>query len=139
MRFKLRRVFTLRYLKHIISTPFILGVFPFLVLLDIAVEIYHRICFPLYNIKYVKRSNYIIIDRHKLKYLSLKQKFFCVYCGYANGLFAYVSNIAFETENYWCKIKHNTYKGVSKDMHKNYLEYGDAKAHKKLNKDYYSR
>ena len=41
-------------------------------LADILVEIYHRICFPLYGMAYVKRSQYIrITDREKLPYLSL--------------------------------------------------------------------
>jgi hypothetical protein len=37
-----------------------------LIVMDIWVEIYHRICFLAYGIPYVKRQNYIKIDRHKI-------------------------------------------------------------------------
>ena len=37
---------------------------------DIWIEIYHHICFPIYKIPLIKRSRYIKIDRHKLKYLN---------------------------------------------------------------------
>lgn len=61
-----------------------------LFILDIWVEIYHHVYFPLYKIPYVKRGNYIqIMDRAKLPYLNFIQKVYCMYCGYANGLFHY--------------------------------------------------
>ncbi len=96
-----------RWIKHLISAPFIYGIFFPTVILDIFLEIYHRICFPLYGIKCLKRSDYIIIDRHKLKYLSFIEKLNCIYCGYMNGFFSYLLDIGGETERYWCGIHHD--------------------------------
>jgi hypothetical protein len=97
-----------------------------LVITDLCAEIYHRISFPLYGIPYVRRSKYIIIDRHRLQYLSFFQKLGCVYCGYANGLIAYVERIAGDTENYWCGIKHKYNTDDFFQPHqKNFLNYDD--------------
>ena len=93
-------------LKHFFVMPIITSVLIPMVIMDIWMEIYHRICFPLCGIKYVKRSNYILIDRHKLKYLNIFEKIYCVYCGYGNGVVRYWSEIAAETEYYWCGIQH---------------------------------
>jgi hypothetical protein len=66
-----------------------------LVILDICIEIYHRILFPLYKLPYVKRGDYIqIMDRAKLPYLNIVQKVNCMYCGYANGVVRYWVEIA---------------------------------------------
>ena len=62
--------------------------------IDLLLEIYHRICFLLYKLPYVKRSTYIKIDRQKLSYLNWLEKLNCMYCSYANGLFHYASIIA---------------------------------------------
>ncbi|MCA1746451.1 MAG: hypothetical protein LC655_02045, partial [Bacteroidales bacterium] len=78
-----------RLLRHMPTLPFIyMTVFP-LIFMDLWVELFHRVCFPFYRIAYVKRREYIKIDRHKLKYLNILQKINCVYCGYANGLVKY--------------------------------------------------
>lgn len=90
----------------ILSMPFIYAMIIPGIILDICTEIYHRICFKLYGIAYVKRREYIRIDRHRLSYLSFIEKINCMYCGYMNGLFHYVSEIAAQTEKYWCAIKH---------------------------------
>lgn len=104
-----------------------------LVIADIFLEIYHRICFPLYGLPYVKRSRYIRIwDRPQLKYLKGFDKIACAYCGYGNGWLHYASEIAGRTEKYWCGIKHNQYKGFIAQKHqKDFLKYGDEKAFKK--------
>jgi len=113
-------------LKHIISAPFIyFGIFP-TILLDFSIEVYHRICFPLYNLEYVKRSNYIKIDRHKLSYLNPIDKVNCMYCGYVNGFFAYGSEIVARTEDYWCGIQHKKSKGFKAPKHhENFVKYDD--------------
>ena len=107
--------------------PFILGVAIPIIILDICVEIYHRISFYLYGIEYVKRREYIkVIDRAKLKYLNVVRKLFCMYCGYVNGVFAYWVEIGYRTQKYWCGIKHEQdpeFKGP-KITHE-FAEYGD--------------
>jgi hypothetical protein len=117
-----------RKILHLLTAPFLWIVFPSLLLLDILLEIYHNICFPVYNLEKVKRSKYIKIDRHKLEYLNLFQKIGCIYCGYANGLLNYSVNIAGQTEKYWCGIKHKESKNfVVPKHHKDFIEYGDEK------------
>lgn len=78
-----------RFLKHLIVLPFIYpAVIPFL-LLDFWIELYHRVSFPIYGIPTVKRSRYVLIDRHRLQYLNIMQKLNCIYCGYASGILQY--------------------------------------------------
>lgn len=119
-----------RGVRHVISSPFIwMVLFPF-VLADIFLEIYHRICFPLYGIPYVKRSHYIrVTDRAKLPYLSLPKKLFCLYCGYINGWLHYASVIAGRTETYWCAIAHLESRGyVPTEYEKSFAKYGHEEA-----------
>lgn len=119
-------------LRQLISLPIICSLLIPTIILDIWVEFYHRICFPLYGLKTLQRSNYIKVDRHKLKYLSWYQKIGCAYCGYVNGLSRYWSAILAKTEQYWCGIMHKKRKGfVSPEHHKNFVKYDDEKAFKK--------
>lgn len=118
-----------RFLKHIISAPFIYIVFFAFVILDIFVELYHRICFPLYGLDLIDRNKYIKFDRHKLPYLSFLQKFNCAYCSYGNGLIAYVKEIVAQTEIYWCGIQSEKDPNfIPPEHHKNFIAYGDEKA-----------
>ncbi len=121
-----------RSLRHLLSAPFIyIVIFP-VVVLDLFLELYHRVCFPLYGLPYVRRSDYIRIDRQKLSYLSFMQKLNCMYCGYVNGFLAYAVAIAGATERYWCGIQHQKRKGFHAPQHHgNFLAYGDAKAFEK--------
>jgi hypothetical protein len=100
-------------------------------LLDAWVSLYQWVCFPLFGIAKVRRGEYIVVDRHKLAYLNGIEKMNCVYCGYANGVFAYVREITGRTETYWCPIKHAS---RTRDAHSNYralAPYGDAPAYKR--------
>jgi len=102
-----------------------------IVLLDITIEIYHQIAFRLYAIPLNDRRKYIRIDRQKLEYLENFDKFWCVYCGYANGFLAYAVKIAGDTEKYWCGIKHKEGGGYIPQPHQaDFLPYGDEKAYR---------
>lgn len=115
-----------RLLKHIIVVPLLYTLVVPIIITDIWIEIYHRICFPLCGIPYVKRRNYIKIDRHKLKYLNLFQKIYCVYCGYTNGVIQYWVKIAGETEQYWCGVQHKKNPDfIAPSHHKNFAEYNN--------------
>lgn len=119
-----------RFLKHIPLLPFLYGAAVLLVLLDLWVEIYHRISFPIYGKPYIKRGQYIKTDRHKLKYLNPIQKINCFYCGYANGLIHYLKKILAETEDYWCGIQHKKSDGfISPSHHKYFIRFGDESAY----------
>lgn len=122
-----------RFIKHIFLTPLILGAVIPMALLDLWIELFHRISFPVYNIPYVRRSKYIKVDRYKLSYLNPAQKINCVYCGYANGLVQYWGEIIAETENYWCGIKHTEKEGfIPPAHHKDYITYGDRKEYNEV-------
>ncbi|PLX07606.1 MAG: hypothetical protein C0596_10105 [Marinilabiliales bacterium] len=111
-----------RWWRHSLSAPIIYSFLWPIIFVDIWSEVYHRICFPLYGLPYVKRKNYIRIDRHKLKTLNLIQKINCMYCGYVNGYINYLKEIGARTEQYWCSIKHETPEGfVEPEHHKNFI------------------
>ncbi|MFH0927941.1 MAG: hypothetical protein V1821_00535 [bacterium] len=114
-----------------LSAPFIYAMIVPLVILDVFIELYHRICFPLYGIKLINRAGFIRMDRHKLSYLSPIEKVHCAYCGYANGLLRYACVIAQETEKYWCGIKHKEHPDhISPEHHKEFLPFGDEEAYR---------
>jgi hypothetical protein len=117
-----------KFLKHTLTAPLIwIPIIP-IAATDLFLEIFHRIAFPIYGLPLVKRSQYIKIDRHKLKYLTFSEKLSCVYCGYVNGFAAYFVRVAGDTENYWCGIKHKQSKDFKEpEHHKNFLEYNNKK------------
>ena len=100
------------------------------VVCDMCLEVYHRVCFPIYGIPYVKRSEYIsIVDRARLPYLSWTEKLGCAYCGYVNGWLHYASTIAGRTEDYFCAIAHLEKRGYIPSEHEqSFVKYGDEAA-----------
>ena len=93
-------------IRHTLTAPVIYSlIIPFAVL-HLWVWIYQAICFPVYGIPKVPRREYIRIDRHQLAYLNGIQKLNCIYCGYCNGVVAWVREVAGRTEAFWCPIKH---------------------------------
>ncbi len=112
--------------KNLLSLPFIYPLIVPLVLLDVCVSIYQLICFRLYGIARVKRSIYFVFDRHLLPYLNGIEKFNCCYCSYANGVIAYVREVASKTEQYWCPIKHSQNIHHAHTRYLNFTEYGEG-------------
>ncbi len=108
--------------RNIISAPFIYAMIIPLVLLDLFVTVYQAVCFPLYRIPKVRRSSYIVVDRHHLGYLNVIEKINCMYCGYGDGLLAYTRQIVSRTEMYWCPIKHAR---KVLDPHRRYAKFSD--------------
>lgn len=122
-----------RFLRHTLSMPFIYFMSVPMLTLDLSMEIYHQVCFRLYNLPLINRSQYIKFDRHKLQYLTTWEKINCSYCGYANGLAHYFSAIAGETEKYWCGVKHEKDPNFKVPKHQEtFIEYGDKKSYDKL-------
>lgn len=124
-------VFSYRYvararLGFLLVTPSILIMVIPAFLLDIAGSIYQQINFRAYEIPLVDRKRYIFLDRYALKHLNFMEKFFCVYCGYFNGVMQYVSEIAVRTEEFWCPIKHSRKVAVKHKRYGNYLEHEDT-------------
>lgn len=121
--------------KNLLTVPVIYAMIIPLALTDICVSIYHGICFPIYGIPGVRRSNYIVFDHQHLAYLNFIEKFHCLYCSYANGLIAYVREVTARTEQYFCPIKHAQKTLGSHERYSSYLEYGDAEDYQsRLNK-----
>jgi len=118
-------------LGHILSAPVIYSLFFPLILLDIMVTLYQHICFRVYGIQRVKRSDYIVIDRQHLAYLNLIEKMNCSYCGYANGLIEYTREVGARTEQYWCPIKHSRRTPEPHQLSGQFVDYGDADEYKK--------
>lgn len=98
--------------------------------LDVVAEIYQFICFPIYGIPKVRRGDYIIVDRQHLRYLNTIEKLNCAYCGYVNGLLAYVQEIAGRTEQYWCPIKHAVSLKTRHSRYQHFVDYGDAEEYR---------
>jgi hypothetical protein len=117
----------------ILTAPFIYAcIIPF-VLLDLFISMYQAVCFPVYGIPKARRSDYIAIERNKVRYLNAVEGLNCMYCSYANGLLAYVVEIAGRTEQHWCPIRHARRVRHAHDRYSHFLPYGDAKAYRERN------
>jgi hypothetical protein len=90
----------------VLSAPLIYACLAPMVLLDLFISLYQAVCFPIYGIPKVRRAAYFVFDRGRLRYLNVLERLNCFYCSYANGLAAYVAEIAGRTEQHWCPIKH---------------------------------
>jgi len=114
----------------ILSSPVIYAcVLPFL-LLDAAVSLYQSVCFPIYGIPKVRRKDYLVFDRGRLAYLNTIEKVGCIYCSYANGLLALITEVAARTEQYFCPIKHAQQLIQIHSRYAKFLPYGDARAYR---------
>jgi hypothetical protein len=124
-----------RYVLHsrflaIVTAPFIYACMIPFALLDLFVSLYQAVCFPVYGIPKARRRDYMAIDRNKLRYLNALEGLNCMYCSYANGLLAYVVEIAGRTEQHWCPIKHARRVQHAHDRYAHFLPYGDASAYR---------
>ncbi len=116
---------------NVLTAPIIyLGLIPFL-FLDLFLYLYQTICFPIYGISKVKRSDYMVFDRGDLPYLNIIEKFNCFYCSYGNALAAYFREIAARTEQYWCPIKHARRIRAAHYRYPRFFEFGDAESYRK--------
>jgi hypothetical protein len=113
-----------------LTAPVIYGMIVPLVLTDLFAAAYQLVCFPVYGIGRVRRSDYVVIDRHRLTYLNAIEKLNCVYCGYANGVIAYVRELASRTEQYFCPIRHAIPVPGVHSRYARFVAYGDAKAYR---------
>lgn len=108
--------------RNVLSTPFIYAMFIPVAILDAFLFAYQWICFPLYRMPKVRRSDYVVLDRHNLGYLNGIEKLNCLFCGYTDGVLAYARQVLSRTETYWCPIKHAR---RVLDPHRRYARYAD--------------
>lgn len=114
----------------LLTAPLIYSLLLPFVLLDLWVTLYQSICFRIYGIAPVRRRQYFTIDRHKLAYLNGIEKVNCTLCSYANGVIAYVREVAARTEQYWCPIKHARAIPNPHPRYHVFLDYGDAEGYR---------
>jgi hypothetical protein len=117
--------------RNLLTAPIIYSLIAPVALLDLWISIYQALCFPLYGIARVRRSTYIVIDRHHLAYLNAIEKVNCVYCGYANGVLAYTREVAGQTEQYWCPIRHGKRVRAPHSHYREFVDYGDASGYQR--------
>ncbi|HEY1899304.1 MAG TPA: hypothetical protein VGG49_05890 [Steroidobacteraceae bacterium] len=115
----------------VLTAPLIYSLILPFALLDGFVTIYQALCFRAYGVPRVRRRDYFVFDRGHLAYLNAIEKLNCMYCSYANGLIAYVREIAARTEQYWCPIKHARRVISAHDHYTAFLDYGDAEAYRR--------
>jgi len=119
--------------QNYLTMPIIYGMAVPMLLFDFGVSLYQLICFSIYRIARVKRSNYFMLDHQHLAYLNIIEKFHCMYCSYAVGLLAYATEITARTEQYFCPIKHAGKLLGPHSRYRKFIEYGEAEDfHEKL-------
>lgn len=110
----------------LLTAPVVYSLVVLIALADLWVTLYQAICFPIWRIPRVRRSDYISLDRRHLAYLNVVQKLNCLYCGYANGVLAYMREVASKSEQYWCPIKHALRVKTPHKRYRHFVDYGDA-------------
>ena len=118
-------------LLTILTAPVIYSLIVPVALLDLWVTLYQAVCFRAYGIARVRRSAFIVIDRHSLLYLNGIERLNCVFCGYANGVFAYVREVGGRTEQYWCPIRHAKRIRAPHPHYREFIEFGDAEGYRR--------
>jgi len=112
--------------QNLVTAPIIYSMAVPLVVVDLFVTFFQASCFPIYGIARVRRRDYIVFDRHHLGYLNFIERFHCEYCAYANGLIAYVAEVAARTEQYFCPVKHARKVLGTHRRYARFLEFGDS-------------
>ena len=116
-------------LAILVISPAIYGLILPLVFLDLGVSVLQLICFSAWGIPRIRRSSFVVLDRHRLAYLNGIEKLNCAYCSYANGVIAYAREAASLTEQYWCPIKHALRVRNPHRRYHGFVEYGDAEGY----------
>jgi hypothetical protein len=115
----------------LLTAPIVYSLILPMAALDAWTVAYQWICFPIYGVPRVPRRAYFVIDRHKLAYLNGIEKVNCTFCSYANGLLAYVGEVAARTEQYWCPIKHARVIPTPHERYHEFVDYGDAEGYRR--------
>ncbi len=112
--------------QNFLTAPIIYSMIVPLALFDLCVTFFQAICFPIYGIPKVRRSDCIVMDHQHLAYLNVIEKAHCMFCSYANGVIAYSREITARTEQYFCPIKHAQKILGSHERYTRFLDYGEA-------------
>lgn len=117
-------------LATLTTAPIVYSLIVPFMMLDLWVSLFQSICFRAWNVARVRRRDYFAIDRHKLAYLNAIEKINCLFCSYANGLIAYVREIAARTEAYWCPIRHARSVRGTHERYLAFAAYGNPRAYR---------
>lgn len=123
-------------LKFYLTVPVIYALILPIALMDICVTIFQAVCFRAWGLTRVRRSDYLAFDRRHLAYLNGIQKLNCTYCSYANGVIAYVREVAARTEQFWCPIKHALRVRGTHERYRDFLDFGDAEGFVRKSEQY---
>ena len=118
-------------LLNLLTAPIIYSLLIPLVAFDLWTTAYQWVCFPIYGVARVPRRRYFALDRHRLAYLNGVEKLNCTFCSYANGVIAYVREVAARTEQYWCPIKHARPVRSPHQRYHFFFDYGDAAGYRR--------
>ena len=118
-------------IPNLLTAPLIYSMVVPIAALDAWISLYQAICFRVYGIARVSRSRYVVVDRQHLAYLNAIEKLNCMFCGYANGVFAYVREVAGRTEQYWCPIRHGRRVRAPHQHYRHFVDYGDAEGYQR--------
>ncbi len=130
LRLSIHRYLLNSSLPVILTAPVIWMCLIPIVLVDVIGSFYQAVCFPIYGIPKVHRSEYLAFDRHHLTYLNFIEKLNCEYCAYGNGILAYFTEIVARTEQHWCPIKHAKCVKCIHSRYKNFVDFGDAEEYR---------
>lgn len=126
LRMKILKFLQTSKIAYVVTAPVIYSLIIPFGLMDLFVTVYQHICFRVYGIPLVKRSEYVVMDRKYLQYLNWIEKLNCIYCEYGNGVIAYTGEIAGRTEQFWCPIKHAKKVKGAHSRYLEFIEYGDS-------------
>ena len=114
---------------YVLAAPVIYGMAVPLLILDVSATVDQYVCFFVYGIPRVRRSDYFFIDRHRLPYLNRFEKLHCFYCSYANQLIEYAREINARSEQFFCPIKHARRTLDPHHRTERFFDYGDGTAY----------
>ena len=126
---QLRQYFAECSLLELLVSPLVYSLIIPVLLFDLFIWFYQGVCFTVYGIPRVSRGDYIVLDRHRLKYLNPVERFNCLYCSYANGFLAFAQEVAARSEQYWCPIKHARQLKSTHARYNHFVSYGDAEGY----------
>lgn len=117
-------------LRTLATAPVVYSIVLPIAVLDVWVRVYQAVCFRAWGIPRVPRRPYFTFDRRALPYLNGLERLNCIFCAYANGVFAWVREVAARTEQYWCPIRHRRRVRDPHARYGNFVAYGDAGAYR---------
>ena len=115
---------------NLLTAPIIYSLIAPIALLDLWITLYQALCFPLYGIARVRRSTYIVIDRHHLAYLNAIEKVNCVLLWVCERRVRLRPRSGrTRPSRYWCPIRHAKRIRAPHTHYREFVDYGDTKGY----------